>query len=51
MDDDSILTEVQVTMGSSSLGGIVAVEAVVCLKQACDELCRADLVLCKEHEW
>lgn len=51
VDEDSILTEVQVATGSSCLGGIAAVEAVVCLTQACDELCRADLVLCKKHEW
>lgn len=51
MDDDHILTEVQVTTGSSCLGGIAAVEAVVCLTQACDELSRADLVLCKDDEW
>lgn len=26
-------------------------EAVICLTQARDELRRADLILCNEHEW
>lgn len=51
VDEDNILMEVQITSGSNCLGGIAAVEAVICLVQACDKLCRADLVLCKEHEW
>lgn len=33
------------------LGGIAAVEAVICLMLACDELRRADLILCNEREW
>lgn len=26
-------------------------EVAVCLRQACNELCRADLIFCDEHEW
>lgn len=33
------------------LSGIATVEAVACLTQACDKLCRADLIVCNEHEW
>lgn len=51
VDEDNTLTEMQVATGSKCLGGIAAVEAVVCLTQACDELCRADLILCKELNW